>query len=281
MISELLKSERMASNTMMLVSVFVHVAALVAIMLVSYNYKSAPKSVGTIVSKVKLVESGSPKLELAPQQTAMIEPAVMPIATEFTEPATAHMPNEQRLTSSFSEAKTVPSLQVQKRKKTAKKIEEPKTISKKNTPLKEPDNSKYLEKRLSELRSKMQEKKKETPVSASNNVAGASGKSSIASGDAQLSHWLQLVKNKVNTHWSLLGDQTKLDKIAVIGVQIAEDGKLVDASIDSSSGDKLFDNSALRAIFHAAPFPPIPQEVTDKIRQSGGLALRFTPGGMQ
>ena len=79
----------------------------------------------------------------------------------------------------------------------------------------------------------------------------------------------------------MLGDQTKLDKIAVIGVQIAEDGKLVDASIDSSSGDKLFDNSALRAIFHAAPFPPIPQEVTDKIRQSGGLALRFTPGGMQ
>lgn len=284
MISELLKSERVASNSMMLVSAALHLVALIAIIVVSYSFISKPKTVGPLVTNVKLIETGVSKIELVSPQNTLVEPAIAPISREFTEPATAHTPSLQRLTSSFSEAKPAQNIQLQKRKKIPKKIEEPKVSSNpKKPPEKEPDNSKYLEKRLSELRSKMQERKRDTNHPDVQQSVGSrvSGKSGITAADTELSHWFELVKNKVNTHWSLLGDQTKLDKITVIGVQITEDGKLLEASIDSSSGDKLFDNSALRAVFHAAPFPAVPQDVSEKIKQSGGLALRFTPGGMQ
>ncbi len=284
MISELLKKERMASNSMVLVSIGLHLIALIAIIIMSYSFSSPTKIVGPVVSNVKLVESGASKVELARPETSVAEPAIIPLTREFAEPATAHAPNQERLTTSFSEAKPAPSLQLQKRKKPPQKIQETKTVSNRKTLApKEPDNSKYLENRLSELRSRMRDRNNE--ARSAENVGTSNARSSSRMGasgaDTELLRWFELVKNKVNTHWSLLGDQTKLDKITVVGVQITEEGKLVDASIDSSSGDKLFDNSALRAVFHAAPFPPIPHEVSEKIKQSGGLALRFTPGGMQ
>ena len=283
MISELLKKERMASNSMMLVSIGLHLIALIAIIIMSYSFSSPAKVVGPVVSNVKLVESGASQVQLAKPEVSMSEPAIIPLTREFAEPATAHAPVQERLTSSFSEAKPAPSLQLQKRKKPPQKIQETKTVPTKKAAPKEPDNSKYLESRLSEIRSKMRDKPNETR-SAENvetRPARSSGRVGASAADMELVRWFELVKNKVNTHWSLLGDQTRLDKITVVGVQITEDGKLIDASIDSSSGDKLFDNSALRAVFHAAPFPPIPNEVNEKIKQSGGLALRFTPGGMQ
>jgi TonB family protein len=69
--------------------------------------------------------------------------------------------------------------------------------------------------------------------------------------------------------------------VTVIGVKIADNGRLMDASVDKSSGDQVFDRSAMRAVFQAAPFPPIPSELKEKISKAGGLALRFTPKGMQ
>lgn len=283
MISELLKSGRMADNSMMAVSAALHLLALVGIVVMSYSFAPRSKVVGPVVTNVKLIESGAPRIEMARPQTTLIEPAVNHVVHEFTEPATAHTPPQERLTSTFSEARPVPTLQMEKRKKPAQKIPEQKIASnKKPAPPKEPDNSKYLEKRLTELRSKMQERKSDAaPQEQPRPANTSSGRVGASSADAEMSRWFELVKNKVNTHWSLLGDQTKLDKITVVGVQITEEGKLIEASIDSSSGDKLFDNSALRAVFHAAPFPPVPQDVSEKIKQSGGLALRFTPGGMQ
>ena len=283
MISELLKKERMASNSMMLVSIGLHLTALVAVIIMSYSFSRPTKVVGPVVSNVKLVESGAAQVQLAKPEVSMAEPAIIPLTREFAEPATAHAPVQERLTSSFSEAKPAPSLQLQKRKKPPQKIQETKPAPTKKAERKEPDNSKYLESRLSEIRSKMRDRSSESR-SAENvetKPARSSGRAGASGADMELVRWFELVKNKVNTHWSLLGDQTRLDKITVVGVQITEDGKLIDASIDSSSGDKLFDNSALRAVFHAAPFPPIPNEVNEKIKQSGGLALRFTPGGMQ
>lgn len=284
MISELLKSERMASNSMMLVSGGLHLAVLVIIIIMSYSSTSRPKVMGPLVTNVKLIESGTSQIELARPGNSILEPSITPIAREFTEPATAHTPNQPSLASSFQEAKPGPNLQLKKRKKPAQKVQEQKTVTnKKEQPQKEPDNSKYLEKRLTELRSRVNDKKTESPAteSATRSLAASPGRAGSSGADAELLRWFELVKNRVNTHWSLLGDQTKPDRITVVGVQITDDGKLLDASIDSSSGDRLFDNSALRAVFHAAPFPPVPQDVSEKIKRSGGLALRFTPGGMQ
>ena len=72
-----------------------------------------------------------------------------------------------------------------------------------------------------------------------------------------------------------------MERVTIIGVKIADNGRLMDASVDESSGDQVFDRSAMRAVLQAAPFPPIPSELKEKISKAGGLAFRFTPKGVQ
>ena len=66
-----------------------------------------------------------------------------------------------------------------------------------------------------------------------------------------------------------------------MGIKLAEDGRLIDARLDRASGDVVLDRSALRAVAQANPFPAVPTEVAEKIRQEGGLALEFTVRGMK
>ncbi|MGC8604942.1 MAG: TonB family protein [Desulfomonilaceae bacterium] len=99
---------------------------------------------------------------------------------------------------------------------------------------------------------------------------------------AEIARWFEAVRNRINSHWSVLGEESKAPaKATIISVQLSDDGRLLEASIDSGSGDGFFDSSAMRAIYQSAPFPPMSPEISAKIRAEGGLALRFTPGGLQ
>jgi len=40
----------------------------------------------------------------------------------------------------------------------------------------------------------------------------------------------------------------------------ATHGRIRDPLVEQTSGDSLFDQSALRAVMEASPFPPLPQE---------------------
>jgi len=64
-------------------------------------------------------------------------------------------------------------------------------------------------------------------------------------------------------------------------VKLSDYGKLLDATVDESSGYLVFDRSAMRAVFQASPFPAVTPAIREKIQSAGGLALRFTAGGMQ
>lgn len=52
----------------------------------------------------------------------------------------------------------------------------------------------------------------------------------------------------------------------IIAVKIDRDGKVVSREIEKSSGDTLFDRSALKAISKASPLPPPPVEIEIGIR---------------
>ncbi len=45
----------------------------------------------------------------------------------------------------------------------------------------------------------------------------------------------------------------------LVSVRIARDGVLIDSWIEKGSGNRLFDDSALKAVKKAAPFPPLPE----------------------
>lgn len=64
------------------------------------------------------------------------------------------------------------------------------------------------------------------------------------------------------------------DLLAVVVVRIGRDGGLLDIKMEESSGNKLFDQSCLRAVKKAAPFPPLPEDYPQRYME---LGLRFRP----
>jgi len=62
--------------------------------------------------------------------------------------------------------------------------------------------------------------------------------------------------------------------LAVVVVRIAKDGSLLDMKLEKSSQNRVFDQSCLRAVKKAAPFPPLPKDYPQRYME---LGLRFKP----
>ncbi|MBE9581209.1 MAG: TonB family protein [Proteobacteria bacterium] len=81
---------------------------------------------------------------------------------------------------------------------------------------------------------------------------------------------------RVQNHWVLpeqLLNKTGLTSIVV--VRIAQDGKVLKARYENKSGHALFDQSAMRAVQKASPFPPLPLALRPGPLEIG---IRFKPG---
>ncbi len=61
---------------------------------------------------------------------------------------------------------------------------------------------------------------------------------------------------------------------AVVVVRIARDGALMETKLDKSSGNEVYDQSCIRAVKKAAPFPPLPKGYPQRYME---LGLRFRP----
>lgn len=68
------------------------------------------------------------------------------------------------------------------------------------------------------------------------------------------------VMNKIKQQW-IFPESIDKDLLAVIIIRIAKDGSITIGKIEKSSGNPLFDRSALSAIRKASPLPPPPQEM--------------------
>jgi TolA protein len=143
------------------------------------------------------------------------------------------------------------------------------------------DSQALLEAKLAAIKKELESRKKNAakPQLASSSSEN-SGNSEAGNMDPELLRWLENVKTRINANWSVFGEH-QIDKSTLISIQVAHDGRLQNASIERGSGDDIFDKSAMRAVMQAAPFPPIPAGFGDRIKRAGGLALRFTPRGMQ
>jgi colicin import membrane protein len=187
--------------------------------------------------------------------SSVVEPQIIPLKKRKTEPKSVSSQSQEK----------------PKQEKVTKK-EDPKT---------------FLEKRLAAIRDNVNKKK--SAESETGHAMGGSPNSGVSgqhqgSGitDLETARWFDIVRQRVNSQWSVFSDNRNVRSVTVIGVKISDSGELVNPTVDESSGDYVFDKSALRAVSRAAPFlPPVPEQVRVKIRQSGGLALRFTPSGMQ
>lgn len=74
--------------------------------------------------------------------------------------------------------------------------------------------------------------------------------------------YVSRLENKVKSNWVL--PHGKIDKKAVILLDIDKTGKLLSANVVNFSGDKDFDKTAMEAIIQSAPFEGFPQTVKDE-----------------
>ena len=61
-------------------------------------------------------------------------------------------------------------------------------------------------------------------------------------------------------------DMGKSGLEVIISIRIAKDGRVISQRIERSSGDVLFDRSAMNAILKASPLPPPPKEMAIGVR---------------
>lgn len=73
------------------------------------------------------------------------------------------------------------------------------------------------------------------------------------------------IQNAIAREWNAVGAAAHAgDLYAVVYFQIERDGRIVRPEIESSSGDALFDQAAVRAVQRAS-LPPLPAEFAESL----------------
>jgi len=100
---------------------------------------------------------------------------------------------------------------------------------------------------------------------------GGSGGGSPFDQDFEYAYYVQQMLARIHQRWQ----RTAVRGTAVVVVRftIARDGRVLDASIETSSGVSILDRSSLRAVMLADPMPPLPNSYP---RDQVGVHLRFT-----
>ncbi len=126
-----------------------------------------------------------------------------------------------------------------------------------------------IEKAVSAIRQKEQARSKATPITS------ASGKSKIS--DAEINeltnNYIDTIWSKVKRNWTMPQALMPGKKITtIIDVRISRNGALEYVNYEKRSGNRFFDDSALRAVKKASPFPPLPNWIKD---DSIEIGIRF------
>jgi TonB family protein len=89
--------------------------------------------------------------------------------------------------------------------------------------------------------------------------------------------YYQAVQDQIKKSWSFIGGSN--DLTASVDFAIGPDGALTEVKIGKSSKDSAFDDSVIRAIRRAAPFPPPPEKFKDRF--AGGIEALFKLGELK
>ncbi len=270
-----------ASPRMMALSLLLHGIAILGLIIFAYSAPRFQKPGQESVSRVRIVEGIAPPRKAEKLRADTSNQKQIPAEVENTRVASEET-RQQVAMRTLTEAPTN-SIHMTKRKKPPHRVDPPKRLEKKpeQAPQKKEDSQSFLNERLASIRRDVESKKRDVSGVRDNVSQTDTVSNGPTLSDAELLRWLQLVKNRINSNWSVFLDNRSVSKNTVIGVRLGDDGKIMDVAIDESSGDDTFDRSAMRAVLQASPLPPLTPETRDKVVRAGGLALRFTPRGLQ
>jgi TonB family protein len=122
--------------------------------------------------------------------------------------------------------------------------------------LKKPADS--IEKALANIRDKVQSLSKPPPA-ADKQAAQAEGQTGQADAGQRMDPYYAEIWARIRGQWSLpQGILPKGNVETVINVRILRSGAIVDIGFEKKSGNRYFDDSAVRAIKKASPLPSLP-----------------------
>ena len=156
-----------------------------------------------------------------------------------------------------------------KRKQEEKKKKETETKRKAEAKHQEEIKRQAEEKKKKEAEAKRQaeEKKKREAEEAKRQL--------ISSCSSALGALVGEIENKVHNNWAYAGDATGLE--VIISVKVTRDGEVASANEWRSSGDPIFDRSAVNALRKASPLPfPDDPRCYEHIKEFNFI---FTPDG--
>lgn len=174
-------------------------------------------------------------------------------------------------------------------KKIKKPLPEPK-------PAPKVDSGKALNQALTRIKSKVRRKRKvehsiddaiarlaerQTATVGTGTRTGTRGTGPVSELDSRMRDYYLVIYNIISTNWnmppeSITGPNKNLEAVYII--QVNPDGKIMKAWFERKSGQKYFDQSAVKAVRRSDPLPSLPKVFKGREIEIG---LRFTPLGIK
>jgi protein TonB len=95
------------------------------------------------------------------------------------------------------------------------------------------------------------------PSTGAGTGAVTTGDVSLDAADFPFAYYIATVRRKIATNWQVPGGSSEAIHCRVY-FRVSRSGAIDGASVESSSGNFLFDQAALRAVVQANPLPPLP-----------------------
>jgi TonB family protein len=132
-----------------------------------------------------------------------------------------------------------------------------------------------IEKAVNAIRQNQRDKQKTTAVASTASPA----KISESEVNAQTKEYVGVVWSRVKKNWTMPQALMPKENIeTIIDVKISRSGTLEYMGFEKRSGNRYFDDSALRAVKKSSPFPPLPYWIIDKSIEIG---IRFHSAELQ
>jgi TonB family protein len=99
----------------------------------------------------------------------------------------------------------------------------------------------------------------------------------VDASDFPFTYYLRLIQSKIGERWTPPRAAAAGGERVVVLFEIQRDGQIREPTVERTSGNALYDQSALRAVTEASPFPPLPPEFkASSLRVHFGF--EFQPG---
>jgi TonB family protein len=85
---------------------------------------------------------------------------------------------------------------------------------------------------------------------------GSAGVTGIEGGEFPYTMYIDRMTSKIGSNW--FRPQTTGDLITVVYFVIEREGRIRDARVERSSGNRTFDRAAYRSVIESSPLPPLP-----------------------